>query len=62
VEAGVTERMFCINAGQMRAIPEVIVIAYGMAKVAAMRAALRSGLVGGVVTHTALAQALLDPS
>jgi DNA-binding transcriptional regulator LsrR (DeoR family) len=62
VEAGVTERMICINAGQMRAIPEVIVIAYGMAKVAAMRAALRSGLVGGVVTHTALAQALLDPS
>jgi DNA-binding transcriptional regulator LsrR (DeoR family) len=30
-----------------------------MAKVPAMRAALRSGLVDGVVTHTALAQALL---
>ena len=54
------ERMIGINADQMRAIPEVIVIAFGMAKVPAMRAALRSGLVGGVVTHTPLAQALLN--
>ena len=55
-----TERMIVIDAEQMRAIPEVIVIAYGMAKLPAMRAALRSGLIGGVVTHTSLAQALLD--
>ena len=55
-----TERMIGVDAEQMRAIPEVIVIAYGMAKVPALRAALRSGLLGGVVTHTTLAQALLD--
>jgi len=60
VETELTERMIGIDAEQMRAIPEVIVIAFGMAKVPAMRAALRSGLIGGVVTHTALAQALLD--
>ena len=60
VKAELTERMIGIDAEQMRAIPEVIVIVFGMAKVPAMRAALRSGLVGGVITHTALAQALLD--
>ena len=60
VKTDLTERMIGIDAEQMRAIPEVIVIAFGMAKVPAMRAALRSGLVDGVVTHTALAQALLD--
>ena len=60
VKADLTERMIGIDAEQMRAIPEVIVIAFGMAKVPAMRAVLRSGLIDSVVTHTALAQALLD--
>ncbi len=60
VQTDLTERMIGINAEQMRAIPEVIVIAFGIAKVPAMRAALRSGLIDGVVTHTALAQALLN--
>ena len=59
VETDLTGRMIAIDAEQMRAIPEVIVIAYGTAKLPALRAALRSGLVGGVVTHTALARALL---
>jgi DNA-binding transcriptional regulator LsrR (DeoR family) len=54
------ERMIGIDAEQMRAIPEVIVIAYGTAKAPALRAALRSGLIGVVVTHTALARALLE--
>jgi DNA-binding transcriptional regulator LsrR (DeoR family) len=60
VEAGFSERLIGLDAQQMRAIPEVIVIAYGRAKVPAMRAALRSGLVDGVVTHTTLAQDLLE--
>ena len=54
------ERMIGIDAEQMRAIPEVIVIAYGAAKARALHAALQSGLVGGLVTHTALAEALLE--
>jgi DNA-binding transcriptional regulator LsrR (DeoR family) len=54
------DRMIGIDAARMAAIPEVVVIAYGAAKAPAARAALRSGLVGGLVTHTALAQALLD--
>ena len=60
VETPLTERMIGVDAEQMRAISEVIVIAYGAAKVAAARAVLRSGLVSGLVTHTSLARALLD--
>jgi DNA-binding transcriptional regulator LsrR (DeoR family) len=59
VETALAERMIGVNAAQLRAIPEVIAIAYGTAKEPAVRAALRSGLVGGLVTHTALANALL---
>ena len=55
-----SERMIGINAEQMRAIPEVIVIPYGVPKGPAVRAALRSGLVDGIVTHTALAHAVLE--
>jgi DNA-binding transcriptional regulator LsrR (DeoR family) len=60
VQTELSERMIGISAQQMGAIPEVIAIPYGMAKVPAVRAALRSGLVGGLVTHTPLALALLD--
>ena len=60
VTADLTERMIGIDADQMRAIPEVMVIAYGLGKLPAMHAALHSGLISGVVTHTALARALLD--
>jgi DNA-binding transcriptional regulator LsrR (DeoR family) len=59
VHAGLSERMIGISAPKMRAIPEVIAIAYGLAKAPAVRAAFRSGLVGGLVTHATLAAALL---
>jgi DNA-binding transcriptional regulator LsrR (DeoR family) len=52
--------MIVITAEEMRSIPELIVIPYGLAKTPALRAALRSGLVGGIVTHTALANAVLE--
>jgi DNA-binding transcriptional regulator LsrR (DeoR family) len=60
VTADLSERMIGVDAEQMRAIPEVIVIAYGATKGRALLAALRSGLVGGIVTHTTLAAALLE--
>jgi DNA-binding transcriptional regulator LsrR (DeoR family) len=59
VHAGLTERMIGISAAEMRAIPEVIAIAYGAAKAPAIRAAIRSGLVSAVVTHSSLATDLL---
>src|SRR3954447_7799053 len=60
VPTELAERMIALDADQMRAIPEVIVIPYGARKAAAVRAALRSGLVDGIVTHTSLARAVLD--
>jgi len=44
----------------MDRIDEVIAIPYGLAKVAAVRAAVRGGLVNGIVTHAPLAKALLN--
>jgi DNA-binding transcriptional regulator LsrR (DeoR family) len=60
VRTELAERMIGISHEQMRAIPELIAIPYGVAKAPAVRAALRSGLLGGLVTHTALAQLVLD--
>src|SRR3954469_13302025 len=60
VRTDLTERMIGIDAEQMRTIPEVIAISYGTDKVTAVLAALRSGLIEGLVTHRPLAQALLD--
>ncbi len=60
VRAELSERMIGIGADDLRAVPEVIVVPYGTAKARAVRAALRSGLVGGIVTHTALAHAVLE--
>src|SRR3954470_8369297 len=60
VPTELAERMIALDADEMRAIPEVIVIPYGARKAAAVRAALRSGLVDGIVTHTSLARAVLD--
>jgi DNA-binding transcriptional regulator LsrR (DeoR family) len=60
VRTDLAARMIGLDADQLRAIPEVVVIAYGTAKRPAALAALRSGLVGGMVTHRALAEALLD--
>ena len=62
VHTDLTERIIGMNAEQLRAIPEVTAIAYGVAKVPAVHAALRSGLLTGLVTHKSIAQALLDPA
>jgi DNA-binding transcriptional regulator LsrR (DeoR family) len=60
VPTPLAERMIVITTEEMRSIPEVIVLPWGTAKAPALRAALRSGLVGGIVTHTALAHAVLE--
>jgi DNA-binding transcriptional regulator LsrR (DeoR family) len=59
VRTDLSDRMIAIGVEQMRAIPEVFALPYGTAKAPAVRAALRSGLIGGLVTHTALARELL---
>ena len=60
VSAPLTERMIGITAAQMRAVPEVIGIVYGLAKAHAVSAAVRGGYVDSLVTHSTLATALID--
>jgi len=60
VTAPLTERMIGISAAQMRAVPEVIGIVYGLAKARAVLAAVRGGYVDSLVTHSTLATALID--
>jgi DNA-binding transcriptional regulator LsrR (DeoR family) len=59
VRSDLTERMIGITAEQMRAVPEVIAIVYGGAKVRAVLAAVRGGMVNSLVTHSTLAEALI---
>ncbi len=59
VPADLTERMIGITAAQMKAVPEVIGIVYGTAKVHAVLAAVEGGLVNSLVTHSTLARALI---
>jgi DNA-binding transcriptional regulator LsrR (DeoR family) len=59
VHAPLTERMICIDAVDLRKIPEVIALAYGPEKASATRAAVRGGYVNGIVTHAGMAKALL---
>lgn len=60
VESDISERMVTISPHQLRAVPEVIGIAYGRAKAPSVLAAVRGGLVNGLVVHSALARELLD--
>jgi DNA-binding transcriptional regulator LsrR (DeoR family) len=59
VQTPLNDRMIGVSAAQVQAIPEVIAIPYGTVKAPAVRAALCSRLVNGLVTHTTLARALL---
>jgi DNA-binding transcriptional regulator LsrR (DeoR family) len=59
VASDLTERMIGITAEQMRAVPEVIAIVYGTAKVRAVLAAVRGGMVDSLVTHSTLAEELI---
>jgi DNA-binding transcriptional regulator LsrR (DeoR family) len=50
-----------VTPGEVLAkIPSVIAVAYGVSKAAAVRAAIRGGMVHGLITHASLARALLS--
>jgi DNA-binding transcriptional regulator LsrR (DeoR family) len=59
VETVLDSRMIVTPGSALAKIPSVIAVAYGVSKSAAVRAAIRAGLVHGLVTHTSLARALL---
>jgi DNA-binding transcriptional regulator LsrR (DeoR family) len=62
VETPISGRIIAITASQLRRIPEVIGIAYGLEKVSAAHAAIRGGYLHALVTHTAFAEQLLRDS
>jgi DNA-binding transcriptional regulator LsrR (DeoR family) len=53
-------RMIVTPGPTLARIPSVIAVAYGVSKTAAVRAALRGGLIHGLVTHSSLARDLLN--
>lgn len=60
VETVISRRIIGITASQLRRVPEVVGIAYGLDKVPAASAAIRGGYLDSLVTHTEFAQRLLD--
>jgi DNA-binding transcriptional regulator LsrR (DeoR family) len=59
LRTSLSDRMIGINARQMLAIDQVLAIPYGLKKRPAVLAAMKSGMVNSIVTHTSLASALL---
>jgi DNA-binding transcriptional regulator LsrR (DeoR family) len=55
-------RMIVTPGAALERIPFVLSVAWGVAKSTAVSAAIRGGLVHGLVTHTSLARALLSAS
>jgi DNA-binding transcriptional regulator LsrR (DeoR family) len=60
VTTPLTDRVIAIEAKQLQEVPEVIGIVYGPSKADAVKVALRGRFVTSVVTHTAMARALLE--
>jgi DNA-binding transcriptional regulator LsrR (DeoR family) len=60
VETPLDSRMIVTPARELARIPDVLAVAYGVAKSPAVHAAVRGGMVNGLVTHSGLARALLD--
>jgi DNA-binding transcriptional regulator LsrR (DeoR family) len=59
VTTPLTERLIGIGADALHAVPEVIAIAYDVAKAGAVAAAIRGGFVTSLVTHRSMGLALL---
>ena len=57
----ISERIIGIAAQQLGAVPEIIAVAYGIAKADAVRAAVRARLTTTLITHASLAHRLLEP-
>jgi DNA-binding transcriptional regulator LsrR (DeoR family) len=60
LQTALTDRMIAITGPQLRRIDHLVAIPYGVAKAAAVRAALLSGMVNTLVTNVSLAEALLS--
>ncbi|MEA2213247.1 MAG: hypothetical protein QOF83_3195 [Solirubrobacteraceae bacterium] len=61
LRTALSERVIAIGPDQLRAVPEIIAIAYGVPKASAVRAAIEGGFATSLITHASLARELLDP-
>lgn len=59
VTTSLSDRLIALSGAQLLAIPQVIAIAHGPGKVEALRAAMSSGLISGLVTTQDTARRLL---
>lgn len=59
VPTALDSRMIVTPGPALARIPCVIAVAYGVSRAAAVRAAIRGGMIKGLVTHTSLARTLL---
>lgn len=59
VETTLSGRVIGISAKQLRAVPDIIAVAYGSAKADAVRAVVNGALASSLITHASLAQRLL---
>lgn len=62
LDTPLSQRIICIDAERLRAVPEIIALVYGTTKVDAVRAATAGGFVSTLITHSSLARELLNPS
>jgi DNA-binding transcriptional regulator LsrR (DeoR family) len=60
VQTPLTDRLIGIDADQLHAVPDVIAVAYGTAKIDAVHAGIQGGFITSLVTHTAMASELLE--
>jgi DNA-binding transcriptional regulator LsrR (DeoR family) len=60
VTTPLTDRLIGIDAQQLHAVPDVIAVAYGTAKVDAVHAGIRGRFITSLVTHTGMASGLLQ--
>jgi DNA-binding transcriptional regulator LsrR (DeoR family) len=60
VTTPLTDRLVGISAEQLHAVPDVIAVAYGAAKIDAVAAGIQGGFIASLVTHTAMANGLLQ--
>jgi DNA-binding transcriptional regulator LsrR (DeoR family) len=59
LHTALSDRIIGISAEQLRAVPEIIAVAYGSSKADAVRAVVRGRFATSLVTHASLAQQLL---
>ena len=60
VTTALSARIIGIDAERLRAVPEIIAVAYGCAKADAVRAAVRARFATTLITHASLAERLLQ--